>query len=117
MRAYLLVLLLAGCSTDSTFWHKQTPEDEARYAAKQAARQAEEANALANQILATYGPLCEKLGFQPNTDPWRNCVLSRYDADAQARAARRAAAIGAYGAFQANRPRNCSFIGNQMTCY
>ena len=115
MRAYLLVLLLlAGCAT---VWHKQQPGDEARYAAKEQARQAEQASALAKEILTTYGPLCEKLGYQPNTDPWRNCVLSRYDADAQARAARRAAAIGVFGASQMNRPRQCSFIGNQMTCY
>jgi len=28
-----------------------------------------------DEMLAVYGPACEKLGFQANTDPWRNCVL------------------------------------------
>jgi hypothetical protein len=28
-----------------------------------------------DQMVAVYGPACEKLGFQANTDPWRNCVL------------------------------------------
>lgn len=27
------------------------------------------------QMVQTYGPACEKLGFKPDTDPWRNCVL------------------------------------------
>lgn len=24
----------------------------------------------------TYGASCEKIGFQKDTDPWRNCVLT-----------------------------------------
>lgn len=28
-----------------------------------------------DDMVTVYGPACEKLGFQANTDPWRNCVL------------------------------------------
>ncbi|MEO7762514.1 MAG: hypothetical protein ABIS68_11465 [Casimicrobiaceae bacterium] len=28
-----------------------------------------------DDMVAVYGPACEKLGFQQATDPWRNCVL------------------------------------------
>ncbi|MEO7496824.1 MAG: hypothetical protein ABIT83_01265 [Massilia sp.] len=28
-----------------------------------------------DRIMATYGPACTKLGFQTNSDQWRNCVL------------------------------------------
>ena len=28
-----------------------------------------------DEMVAVYGPACEKLGFAPGADPWRNCVL------------------------------------------
>jgi len=28
-----------------------------------------------DDMVAVYGPACDKLGFQASTDPWRNCVL------------------------------------------
>jgi hypothetical protein len=28
-----------------------------------------------DQIIALYGPACDKLGYAGNTDQWRNCVL------------------------------------------
>lgn len=28
-----------------------------------------------DEMVAVYGPACEKIGFQGGTDPWRNCVL------------------------------------------
>jgi hypothetical protein len=28
-----------------------------------------------DEMVAVYGPACEKLGFQSGTDAWRNCVL------------------------------------------
>ena len=28
-----------------------------------------------DEMVAVYGPACEKLGFRASTDPWRNCVL------------------------------------------
>jgi len=50
------VALLAGCAT--------TPEE-------RAAR----VQADVDQMIATYGPGCEKLGYRPNDDKWRDCVL------------------------------------------
>lgn len=47
MRYVLIALLLAGCAT---------PEQRA-------------ANAIAR-----FGPYCEKLGYQTNTDSWRSCI-------------------------------------------
>ena len=28
------------------------------------------------EMIQTYGPACEKLGFQANTDQWRSCILN-----------------------------------------
>jgi hypothetical protein len=28
----------------------------------------------ATYMLAEHGPLCERLGYQANTDPWRLCI-------------------------------------------
>lgn len=50
-------LLLAGCATS-------TP-------AERAAR----AEAEMSQMIAIYGPACDKLGFQKDSDNWRDCVL------------------------------------------
>jgi hypothetical protein len=27
-------------------------------------------------MMAVYGPACARLGFTPNSDPWRNCILN-----------------------------------------
>ena len=32
-----------------------------------------------DDMIAVYGPACEKLGFKQATDPWRDCVI-RLDA-------------------------------------
>ncbi|WP_239700509.1 hypothetical protein [Massilia sp. 9096] len=53
--ASLIALPLAGCST---------PQERAAH------RQAE-----VEQMMAEYGPACSRLGYTPNTDPWRACVL------------------------------------------
>ena len=29
----------------------------------------------AEQMIERYGPMCEKLGYTKNTDPWRDCIL------------------------------------------
>lgn len=91
----LSVVVLAACA------HRQplTPEQQAQ------------------MIVQNFGPICDQVGFARDTDAWRQCVLSRYDAAMQASAANRSAAIQAYGASQMNRPRNCTFTGNQMTCF
>jgi hypothetical protein len=59
MRALTMLLgataLLAGCST---------PQERA------ARMQAD-----VDQMMATYGPACVRLGYVDHSDPWRNCVL------------------------------------------
>ena|SRR5437763_10935372 len=27
------------------------------------------------QMMVIYGPACSRLGYRPNSDPWRSCVL------------------------------------------
>ena len=53
----LLALGLAGCAS-------LTP-------AEKAARMQREID----EMIQVYGPGCEKLGFKPDTDPWRECIL------------------------------------------
>jgi len=58
MRAFALVVLMmfgAGCVTQAE-------------RAAQVQRDVEE-------MVRVYGPGCEKLGFKPDSDPWRDCVL------------------------------------------
>jgi uncharacterized lipoprotein YajG len=52
----LAALLLAGCST---------PQERAAYQQAQAA-----------EMMTVYGPACTRLGYTPNTDQWRACLLS-----------------------------------------
>jgi hypothetical protein len=51
----LAALMLTACAT---------PEQQA------AQKQAE-----IDQMVRIYGPACAKLGYQPNSDQWRNCIL------------------------------------------
>ena len=53
----LAVLVIAGCAT---------PEQRAQ------------------QVIAAYGPYCEKLGYTPNSDPWRQCLQTEDMRDAMA---------------------------------
>lgn len=56
-----IIFLLTGCATT--------------------ADQAAQAERDADRMMQVYGPACKKLGFAPDTDPWRNCIigLSRKD--------------------------------------
>ena len=36
---------------------------------------AAQARAEMEAMMATYGPACERLGFKPDEDRWRDCVL------------------------------------------
>lgn len=58
MRYLVVLLILSGCAF--------TPEQRAE------------------ALIRDYGPMCDKLGFQRDTDHWRNCVLSSYQATLQA---------------------------------
>jgi hypothetical protein len=59
--AGISVLLLVACST---------PQERA------AQNQAEMA-----RIMAEYGPACNRLGYAPNSDQWRNCILRLHTND------------------------------------
>ena len=39
-------------------------------------------------MIATYGPACAKLGFAPESDPWRDCILRLNSRDAMLYATR-----------------------------
>lgn len=51
-----LIALLAGCAT--------TPAE------REAQMQRE-----VNRMVQAYGPICDKLGYKRDTDPWRDCVV------------------------------------------
>jgi hypothetical protein len=59
MRALILTVASAVCLLGCA-----TPEEKAMK------QQAE-----VERMMAIYGPACTQLGFAPNTDPWRDCVL------------------------------------------
>lgn len=50
MRYLVLLLALTGCAT---------PEQRA------------------DRMLERFGPICTRLGFEPETDKWRECVLAQ----------------------------------------
>lgn len=52
----LIAVFAVGCAT--------TPEQRHAYAQREAAR-----------LKAAHGETCEKLGYQPETDRWRDCLL------------------------------------------
>jgi hypothetical protein len=39
------------------------------------AERAAQMQAEVDDMMAVYGPACDKLGYQSGSDPWRNCVL------------------------------------------
>jgi hypothetical protein len=55
LKAAMVAALLAGCATT--------------------AERAAQMQAEVDDMVAVYGPACEKIGFQSGTDPWRNCIL------------------------------------------
>lgn len=63
MRAFIVMVLiapfligLAGCASTA---------DEAARAQRDVER-----------MIQVYGPACERFGYQGDTDPWRNCVMT-----------------------------------------
>lgn len=81
MRLLIVLLLLQGCAL-----HEQMISD--RIAAK--------------------GPICEKMGFQKDTDPYRQCQLQLYHTD-------QANANAAMGFI--SRPKTCTAVGATVSCY
>jgi hypothetical protein len=79
-----LIALLAGCAT--------TPEE------REARMQRE-----VNEMIQTYGPTCDKLGYKRESDPWRDCVLTLSTKESYERYSLRpttSTCFGNYGFFQ-----------------
>ena len=58
MRAFavtVLVLFIAACATQ--------------------AERAAQVQRDVDDMIKVYGPGCEKLGFKPDSDPWRDCII------------------------------------------
>jgi len=75
--ASILIALLAGCTTQAD-----------RTARMQ--RQVDE-------MIATYGPACEKLGYARDADPWRDCILRLNARDTAARYSRTPTTTSCFG--------------------
>jgi len=75
--APILIVLLAGCAT-------------------QADRTAQVQREV-DEMIATYGPACEKLGYGNSTDPWRDCVLRLSAKDNLARYSTRPSTTTCFG--------------------
>ena len=82
---YLLILavLLAGCAT---------PEQRAE------------------KDMARFGPYCEKMGYESQTDKWRECIRAEASDD-------RATRSRASSAIIQSRPKTCHTVGTNTTCY
>jgi len=52
----ILITLISACAT--------TPAERAAQAEREV-----------DQMVQVYGPACSKLGYKPESDSWRNCVL------------------------------------------
>ena len=58
MRIFMILALsgfIAGCATDAERGAQQQREIE--------------------RMMTIYGPACQKLGFNPDSDQWRDCIL------------------------------------------
>ena len=74
---FVLISLLAGCVTQ----------------ADRTARMQREVD----EMVATYGPACEKLGYKGDSDPWRDCVLRLSAKDTEARYSRMPTTTSCFG--------------------
>lgn len=73
----ILIALLAGCTTQ----------------ADRTARVQREVD----EMIATYGPACEKIGYARDADPWRDCVLRLNARDNAARYSRMPTTTSCFG--------------------
>jgi hypothetical protein len=75
--ATVLLAVLAGCTTQ----------------AEQTARMQREVD----EMVATYGPACEKLGYKGDSDLWRDCVLRLSARDTAVRYSRMPTTTSCFG--------------------
>jgi hypothetical protein len=73
------VLFLLGCTT---------PEEKAL---KQQAEM--------DRMIAEYGPACAKLGYEMNSDPWRNCIVQSATRNGANRGAVSTSVFGSWGSW------------------
>jgi hypothetical protein len=73
----ILITMLAGCATQ----------------ADRTARMQREVD----EMIATYGPACEKLGYRRDADPWRDCVLRLNARDTATRYSRMPTTTSCFG--------------------
>jgi hypothetical protein len=50
-----------------------------------------------DQMVYLYGPICDKLGYKRDSDPWRDCVLKLDTKDSYERFASRPATTSCFG--------------------
>lgn len=59
-----------------------------------------------DQMIQAYGPMCDKLGYKRDTDPWRDCVVKLDTKNSYERMANQpimSPCFGPYGFFPCNR--------------
>lgn len=49
------------------------------------------------RMIAQYGPACTKLGYEMNTDPWRDCILQTATRNGDNRARVSTSIFGSFG--------------------
>ncbi len=76
--SFFLIALIAGCAV--------TP-------AEREARMQREVD----QMVLLHGPVCDKLGYKRDSDPWRDCVLKLDTRDSYERFATRATMTSCFG--------------------
>ena len=76
--ASILIVLFAGCATSQADRTAQVQRE-------------------VDEMVATYGPACEKLGYKSESDPWRDCVLRLSTKDAVARYSTRPTTTSCFG--------------------
>lgn len=52
-----------------------------------------------DRIMAEYGPACTQLGYAPNSDPWRNCVMQMAERDGRGRGGVSTSIFGSFGSW------------------
>lgn len=122
MRAFFLfglVVALAGCG--NLYMAPLTPEEQTAENTRHAEEQAKEQELKAQEIVATYAPLCKQLGFKDGTTEFANCVLRLYENEqanaTQDKASRRAAAAAILSKpIRTPKTTNCYTIGNSVNC-
>jgi hypothetical protein len=49
------------------------------------------------RLMTEFGPACTQLGFVPNSDPWRNCVVQLAERDGFRRGGVSTSMFGSFG--------------------